>query len=209
MKKEPIFYCIIGVLAGSLLTLLFTTNIVNSNNYGMMQMMGIRQGIGISSMANNLDRHFIEQMIPHHEGAIEMAKLAQERSKRPEILTLADTIIKSQSQEITQMQAWYKNWYGVEVLVDSSVGMGMGRGMMQGGMMGGTTADIESLRNSTNFDEAFLQEMIPHHQMAVIMARMLLSGTNRPEMKQLGQDIITAQEKEIDQMRSWLKEWSL
>ena len=118
-------------------------------------------GIGPSSIDNNLDRHFIEQMIPHHEGAIEMAKLAQERSKRPEILTLAQAIIQSQSKEITLMQAWYKNWYKVEVPVNANAGMGMGRGMMHGGMMGGKTADIESLRNSANFDEAFLQEMIP------------------------------------------------
>ncbi len=171
-----------------------------------MQMMGIRQGTGSSSMANNLDKHFIEQMIPHHEGAIEMAKLAQERSKRPEILTLAKAIIQSQSQEITQMRTWYKLWYKVEVPVDANVGMGMGRGMMQGGIMGGKTADIESLRNAANFDEAFLKEMIPHHQMAVIMAQMLRSGTNRPEMKQLAQDIITAQEAEIAQMRPWLEE---
>ncbi len=75
--------------------------------------------------------------------------------------------------------------------------------------MGGKTADIESLKNAANFDEAFLQEMIPHHQIAVMMARMLLSGTNRPEMKQLGQNIIAAQEQEITQMRSWLQEGSL
>ena len=87
--------------------------------------------------------------------------------------------------------------------------MGMGRGMMQGGMMGGESANIESLRNAANFDEAFLQEMIPHHQMAVMMAQMLLSGTNRPEMKKLAKDIVTAQEQEITQMRSWLEEWSL
>ena len=209
MKNQPLLYGIIGLLAGSLLTVLFVTNTVNTNNYGMMQMMGIRQGINRSPLANNLDQHFIEQMIPHHEGAIEMAKLAQERSKRPEILTLAKAIIQSQSQEITQMQAWYKNWYGTEVPVNSTVGMGMGRGMMHGGMMGGQTSDIESLKNATNFDEAFLQEMIPHHQMAVMMAQMLLSGSNRSEMKQLGQDIITAQEAEIEQMRSWLTEWSL
>jgi len=209
MKNQPLLYGIIGLLIGSLLTVLFVTNTVNTNNYGMMQMMGIRQGINGSPMANNLDQHFIEQMIPHHEGAIEMAKLAQERSKRPEILTLAKAIIQSQSQEITQMQTWYKNWYGTEVPVNSTVGMGMGRGMMHGGMMGGQTSDIESLKNAANFDEAFLQEMIPHHQMAVMMAQMLLSGSNRPEMKQLGEDIITAQESEIEQMRSWLAEWSL
>ena len=209
MKNQPLLYGIIGLLAGSLLTVLFVTNTVNTNNYGMMQMMGIRQGTNGSPMASSLDQHFIEQMIPHHEGAIEMAKLAQERSKRPEILTLAKAIIQSQSKEITQMQTWYKNWYGTEVPVNSTVGMGMGRGMMHGGMMGGHTSDIESLKNAPNLDEAFLQEMIPHHQMAVMMAQMLLSGSNRPEMKQLGEDIITAQEAEIEQMRSWLAEWSL
>jgi len=209
MKNQPLLYGIIGLLAGSLLTVLFVTNTVNTNNYGMMQMMGIRQGVNGSPIANNLDQHFIEQMIPHHEGAIEMAKLAQERSKRPEILTLAKAIIQSQSQEITQMQTWYKNWYGTEVPVNSTVGMGMGRGMMHGGMMGGQTSDIESLKNAVNFDEVFLQEMILHHQMAVMMAQMLLSGSNRPEMKQLGDDIITAQESEIEQMRSWLTEWLL
>ena len=207
MKNQPLLYGIIGLLAGSLLTVLFVTNTVNTNNYGMMQMMGIRQGVNGSPMVNNLDQHFIEQMIPHHEGAIEMAKLAQERSKRSEILTLAKAIIQSQSKEITQMQTWYKNWYGTEVPVNSTVGMGMGRGMMHGGMMGGQTSDIESLKNAANFDEAFLQEMIPHHQMAVMMAQMLLSGSNRPEMKQLGQDIINAQEAEIEQMRSWLTKW--
>lgn len=208
MKNQSVLYGIIGLLLGSVLTLLLTTKAVNTNNYPMMQMMGIRQSAGTSSATATLDKHFIEQMIPHHEGAIEMAKLAQVRSKRQEILTLADGIIKSQSQEITQMQDWYSNWYGVKVPSNPSVGMGMGRGMMQGGMMGGKTADIESLNNSTNFDEAFLREMIPHHQMAVMMAQMLLSGTNRPEMKQLGEDIVTAQEKEIGQMRSWLAEWS-
>lgn len=198
------------MLVGSLITVLFVTNTINTNNYGMMQMLGIRKDINTSSpMANNLNQHFIEQMIPHHEGAIEMAKLAQERSKRSEILKLADTIIQTQSKEIIQMQVWYKNWYGTEVPVNPTVGMGMGRGMMHGGMMGGQTADIESLKNTTNFDDAFLQEMIPHHQMAVMMAQMLLSGTNRPEMKQLAQDIIKAQEMEINQMRSWLREWSL
>ena len=49
--------------------------------------------------------------------------------------------------------------------------------------------------------------MIPHHQMAVMMASMLEDGTTRSEMKKLADDIITAQTDEIDQMRGWLKEW--
>lgn len=204
MKHQAILYGVIGLLAGSLLTLVFVTNTVNTNNYRIMGMMGMRQGNG-ATVSDGIDRHFIEQMIPHHEGAIEMATLAREKSKRPEIQTLAKAIITSQSGEITQMRSWYKNWYGSDVPADSNIGMGMGRGMMHGGMMGGQTSDIEALKTAADFDTAFLQEMIPHHQMAVIMANMLLSGSNRPEMKRLAQDIIDAQEAEIEQMRSWLR----
>lgn len=66
-----------------------------------------------------------------------------------------------------------------------------------------------ALDNKTgdDFDKAFLSDMIPHHQMAVMMANMLKNGTDRPEMKKLAEDIITAQTKEIDQMREWLKSW--
>ena len=49
--------------------------------------------------------------------------------------------------------------------------------------------------------------MIPHHQMAIMMATMLLQGTERGEMKALAQAIINAQSKEIDQMRSWYRSW--
>ena len=206
MKNQPILYGIMGVLAGSLLTLLFVSSSFRNNNYGMMQKMGFRQFDG-ANQANNIDKHFIEQMIPHHEGAIEMAKLAQEKSNRPEVLTLASTIIDSQSTEITQMQSWYKEWYGSDVPFDSTIGMGMGRGMMHGGMMGGQTSDIESLKSATDFDKAFVEEMIPHHQMAVMMTQMLQSGTDRSEMKQLALDIIKAQEAEIELMRTWLREW--
>lgn len=208
MSNKHILYGVIGLLAGTLITIFFTTNAVNNNNIGMMRMMGFQGGTNTKTMANNLDKHFIERMIPHHEGAIDMAKLAKERSKLPEILTLSDSIIQSQSDEINQMKQWYKNWFGSDVATDSNENMGMGRGMMQGGMMGGNTSDIEVLRDSSNFDRSYLQEMIPHHQMAVMMAQMLLQGTSKPEMKELAQNIITAQEKEIEQMRSWLSNLS-
>lgn len=206
MKYDKILLLALGLLIGVVGTLFFARNAITSNNVGVMQMMGMGKNTLNSSVINNLDKHFIEQMIPHHEGAIEMAELAKDRSQRTEVLELSEAIIKSQAKEIAQMQSWYKEWYGIEVPKNSAAGMGMGRGMMHGGMMGGNTSDIEALENATDFDRAFLEEMIPHHQMAVMMAQMLLSGTDRPEMKQLAQDIIGAQESEIEQMRSWLTE---
>ncbi len=58
------------------------------------------------------DQRFLEAMIPHHQGAIDMAKDAQQTAEHQELKTLADTIIADQEREIAQMQQWLKDWYG-------------------------------------------------------------------------------------------------
>ena len=212
MQKE-ILYGIIGLLAGILIGILSASQAVNNNMTGMMQMMGMGRNInfrnGQGVQMGTIDAHFIEQMIPHHEDAIAMANLALTNAKKSEIKKLAQNIVDSQSKEIDEMKGWYKDWYGSEVPQDEQVmgghGMGGNTGMHMG-MMGNET-DITRLEQSADFDRAFIEEMIPHHQMAVMMANMLKNGTNRSEMKQLADDIITAQTDEIDQMRSWYGEW--
>ncbi|MBY0472865.1 DUF305 domain-containing protein, partial [Patescibacteria group bacterium] len=64
-----------------------------------------------------------------------------------------------------------------------------------------------ALENASDFDKAFIEEMIPHHQLAIMMAQMLRAGTNRPEMQQLAENIITSQSQEIQEMQSWYKQW--
>lgn len=206
MQKE-VLYGLIGLLVGAVITTYVASNAINTNNQGMMSMMGVRAN---NLMHRNLDRHFIEQMIPHHEDAITMAKVAETKAQHQEIRALAANIKTSQSAEITKMQSWYKEWYGTDVPQDNDDdenGFGHGMmGQMHGGMMGDRT-DTTILENATDFDKAFIEEMIPHHRMAVMMANMLLQGTNRPEMKKLAQDIISAQTKEINQMRKWYTAW--
>lgn len=84
-------------------------------------MAGMDQGTSgtTGSMATDLgakdgeyDKRFIDAMIVHHEGAIEMAEDARSKSERPEILKLADDIITAQRSEIAQMRAWRADWYG-------------------------------------------------------------------------------------------------
>ena len=152
-----------------------------------------------SMMSQNIDQHFIVQMIPHHEGAIEMSKIALERSERAEIRSLAQGIIEAQQKEINDMSAWYETWFGA---TPPRGGMGMMH-------MGGMEVDIDALRlvPAEDFDREFILQMIPHHEMAIVMAQMLLAATERPEMKQLGDNIVTSQSREIDMMRSWLGSW--
>lgn len=150
-------------------------------------------------MSQNIDQHFIVQMIPHHEGAIAMAKVALERSKRPEIISLANGIIDAQEKENSDMRAWYQSWFGA---APPEGGMGM---MHMDGMEG----DIAVLANvpDAEFDREFIEQMIPHHEMAIMMAQMLQASTERQEMKTLSDNIITSQSREIDMMRGWLTSW--
>ena len=176
--------------------------LVLASVFGGTIFSGYRNG----GMMGNIDKHFIEQMIPHHEGAVAMAKLALEKSKRQEIKTLANAIITGQTKEIGDMTLWYKNWFGKDV-PKVSTGM-MGGGMMSGsGMHMGGQEDIYALQTATDFDKAFLEAMIPHHQLALMMVQMLESGTNRPKMIQLAKNITVSQSKEIKDMQGWYQEW--
>lgn len=168
---------------------------------------GWRGGMpGGYSMSRNIDQHFIVQMIPHHEGAIDMARIALERSKRPEMLSLARAIIEAQQKEIDDMRGWYEEWFGTTP-PEEGWGMMSSRG---GNMhMGGMEGDVEALTSvsDSDFDREFILQMIPHHEMALMMASMLRSGTEREEMKQLAKNITASQSQEIEKMRGWLKAW--
>jgi len=157
------------------------------------------------NMMGNIDQHFIEQMIPHHDDAITMAKTGLQKAEHEEIKTLSQNIIRTQTAENEQMKTWYQAWFGGEV-EEIFPGMSIASGMMHGGMMGDST-DMNRLENAEPFDKAFIEEMIPHHQMAVMMAQMLERTTDRSEMKKLAADIISAQTKEINQMRQWYQDW--
>ncbi len=197
MKKEPILYGVIGLLIGVILTGFVAGYSVNHGYNGMMQMMGVNNN---HMNSNNVDKQFIEQMIPHHESAIAMAKLALQKTKHDEVRSLANNIISSQTAEINTMKQWYKDWYGTDVPTVTT------NHMWGGGMMNSQTSTDE-LSAASDFDKAFLSQMIEHHQMAVMMANMLNISTDRPEMKKLGNDIITAQNKEIGDMQQWQQQW--
>ncbi|GAA5503814.1 hypothetical protein Dxin01_03577 [Deinococcus xinjiangensis] len=151
---------------------------------GMSQMMG-----GMN--AGNIDRNFLTMMIPHHQSAIDMSQLVLKTTKDPQVKTWATNIIRDQQREITQMQGLLKG-YGGPV-------QGMSGQMNQ--MMGDMTGPINKAANK---DVAFVQGMLPHHGMAIMMADHLLMQSKNPVMQKLGRDIITAQAGEMYEFQQYL-----
>jgi uncharacterized protein (DUF305 family) len=146
------------------------------------------------------DLLFLDGMVVHHQSAVAMAEIAQEVSERPEIQDLAADIIEAQNQEIEQLQQWRAEWYP-EAPESDLTGMADMPGMSM------SDADMEMLREAEDFDQMFIEMMIPHHEAAIAMAEELQETTERPELEQLTEDIITAQQAEIEQMRQWQAEW--
>lgn len=161
---------------------------------------GERQGRGEGSReAGGVDAMFIEQMIPHHDDAIAMSEVALDNAEHPEIRGLAEEIIDAQSDENERMREWYQEWFGNEVPEDGSTDM-------MDWMMGGEV-DMDEFAQAEPFDKAFIEQMVPHHRMAIMMARMLRSQSREPEMRQLADDIIESQNEQIEQMQAWYQEW--
>lgn len=155
----------------------------------------------------DFDLRFIDAMTPHHEGAIAMAEAAVENSEREQIRQLAEDIITAQQQEIQQLEEWRQAWYanaGEPVMYDAQMGHAMPMSAEQRASM---SMEMELGAADNEFDLRFINGMIPHHEGAVDMAQQALEKSERPEIRELAESIVSSQQQEIDQMQQWRQEW--
>ncbi|WP_437287221.1 DUF305 domain-containing protein [Sorangium sp. So ce406] len=151
------------------------------------------------------DRQFIDMMTPHHEGAVMMAMTAQERAEHAELRAMADEIISAQNEEISQLKSWREQWYGSAETPPMDE-MPMLEGVEHGAMMD-MARQNEELKTAEPFDKAFIDAMIPHHEMAIDAAEVALQKAEHAEIKTLASGIIEAQQREIEQMQAWRAAW--
>jgi uncharacterized protein (DUF305 family) len=154
--------------------------------------MGMMGGRGMGSPVDvDSESEYLAEMTAHHQEAVEAAgELA--RSERPEMRAFGESIVRTQTAQIEQMTEWLAEWYPEQSLdVDYEP-------MMR---------DLSSL-DGARLDRTFLQDMVGHHMMAVMMSmRLLAQGADHDQVADLAWTIRDEQHAEIIQMRRWLARW--
>jgi uncharacterized protein (DUF305 family) len=150
---------------------------------------------------NDDDVMFAQMMIPHHEQAIELSDIALDPlvGASDAVRALAEQIKDAQDPEIAQMKSLLSAW-GQSMTMDSS----MDHSTMMSGML--TLQELATLSQlrSSEFDAAWIDAMIAHHEGAIQMAEDALENGSNPDIRSLCEAIIAGQQAEIDEMRTLL-----
>jgi uncharacterized protein (DUF305 family) len=164
-------------------------------------------GVGLAagdSVWTEADVEFMSAMIGHHAQAVEMSRLAPERTTTPSVQTLAARIINAQVDEIAIMQQWLRDRrQPVPEPHPTSHGM---HEMMPGMLTAEQFAQLEAARGA-EFDRLFLTLMIQHHRGAVAMVEQLFGsyGAGQDEaVFKFASDVNVDQATEIARMQRML-----
>lgn len=155
----------------------------------------------------SLEAGFARDMMVHHDQAVTMAMLIQDRTDDPVLRSMATDMVLTQQNQIGQMFGWLNVW-GLPATGTQPAMAWMGHpmsGLMPGLATPQQIADLASL-TGTDADIAFLKLMIPHHQAAIPMAQYALDHSDVPAVRDLARQILAAQEIEIATMQTMLTE---
>ena len=156
---------------------------------------------------NGADVTFAQAMIPHHRGAVAMAEmaLAPEAQAGAEVRALATQIQGAQDPEIAQMTQLLESW-GEPVEMPGMDEPGAMEGMdADGGMMSADDMAALGALSGPDFDTAWAEAMIVHHEGAVSMARTVRDAGTNPDVLALADAIIEGQQAEIDQVKAFIE----
>lgn len=163
-------------------------------------MQNMHQDMNNAYSANNADVIFMQGMLPHHQGAVAMAKIQLQYGEDLALKDLAQTIIDAQQSEINQIKAWlqaHQNTKTKDEQIDKIRDDYLSKDKI-------THDEMMTGIMDTDADRAFVKGMIPHHQGAIDMADLALKYSSDNEVLALAKQIKATQIPEIAQMKAWL-----
>ena len=150
----------------------------------------------------NVNLDFVLEMIPHHEGGINMAKAIVKYGSNPEVKKIAENIITSQEAQIPIMKQLKAKF---EKEKPSSKADSEEYLEEYNKVKDKMFKEMQGVEITNNIDANFLQEMIYHHEGAIGMAKDILKYTKDPELRKLAENIVTTQSKGVEEMKALLK----
>jgi uncharacterized protein (DUF305 family) len=153
---------------------------------------------------NNADVGFLQAMIPHHQQAIDMARLVTGRTQRPELVKLAARITTSQAAQLRRMQAWLTRWRQPAAANASTQ---HDPSQLPGMLAEGQLERLQTLTGA-QFDLGVVTMLRTHHSGAVKLAETELRAGASEEVKALTRKIIATQQREIRQLQRWQDTWT-
>jgi len=149
------------------------------------------------------DLMYIDMMIPHHESIIALATVARDELTHPRLIEIANQIVATQQGEIDELRQLRDQWYpgAAPVSMEMMAGMpGLGGNMtMMDQQMSGEW-QVQTFCAATDKDLAFIDQVIPHHQMAIDTSVAAVELAVHPELAEIARNVITAQQGEIDEL---------
>jgi uncharacterized protein (DUF305 family) len=149
------------------------------------------------------DVAFVQGMLPHHQQALEMTAMIDERTASRQVPLLAERIEVSQTDEIAQLENWLTE--RDEALPGEHSHHGDHAELMPGMLTEDELAELRAAEGR-RFDRLFLSYMIRHHEGAVLMVEELFNGDGgqEPQVFQLARHIEPDQQVEIARMKRML-----
>lgn len=163
---------------------------------------------GMEMQQVEFDQLYIDMMLPHHGSIVALAGVALPLLEDPRLQEMAQNIIETQTAEQAELQALRTEWYGspepapmddamMAMMMEAMPGTGTAEEMMR--MMDAGSL-IQAFCTSDNYDLAFIDQTIPHHQMAIDASESALEQAVHPEIATIAQEVIDAQQAEIDEL---------
>lgn len=167
----------------------------SQHNMAMMQTMdAMMQRTNALKMTGDFDVDFANMMIEHHQGAIDMSEIELKSGSDAQMKTMAQQIITAQKAEIAKLREF----------VQGHPVKGFQEHKMSGPDMQTMHNQMKSMSMSGMVDQDFAAMMFAHHQGALTMAKEELTMGKHAELKQMAQQMIDDQQREIAEFQAWL-----
>lgn len=189
---------LVGVLAAAAAAGLLLTGCGNKPNSTPAPPPPAARSVPVTSpqqQHNQADVVFLQNMVLHHTQAITMSQIARNQASAAQVKDLASRIETEQRPQVQQMNSLLAEW-GIPMPATTggtATTNAVGHGQLPGTVSG------------AGFDRAFLEMMIVQHQDAVNTAQIELAQANNPATRNLAQQIISADQAQINEMQTLLQ----